>query len=77
MNHIIIKLAKESNVLRTEYTQPKYGIYSEPSLSDLMQFALLVVKECAYIADRKEKGDETFDSNISTSWYIKKHFGIE
>jgi hypothetical protein len=42
----------------------------------LYRFAELIVDECAYIAEQKEQGNPSYDPNISSGWYIKKHMGI-
>ena len=46
MSKKIIELAKLAEVLRTEYSAPRYGIHSEPALADLMCFANLILEEC-------------------------------
>ena len=51
MNSKIIEIARQANVLRTEYTSPKYGVHSEPALADLMNLTELVLAECINVCD--------------------------
>ena len=79
MNERLKELAEEA--FTYAYTTCKENGVSETN-SIWLSIALgklseLVIKECAYVADAKEQGDEKYDKEISVSWYIKKHFGIE
>lgn len=51
MNSKIIEIARQANVLRTEYANPKYGVHSEPALADLMNLTELVLAECSNVCD--------------------------
>ena len=51
MNSKIIEIARQANVLRTEYASPKYGVHSEPALADLMNLTELVLAECFNVCD--------------------------
>ena len=51
MDPKVIQLAREAGVLRTEYTAPRYGVHSEPSLADIARLVELVVEDCARQVD--------------------------
>jgi hypothetical protein len=77
MNELVIKLAKEAGVLRTEYAAPQYGIHSEPALVDLMKFAELIIQECGYLLDSDYRIIvNTLSPQATCHEILKNHFGI-
>ena len=76
MNAKIIELAREANVLRTEYAAPKYGVHSEPSLIDLMRFAELIINECANRLDYDNRIVNVTAPQVTCGLILKNHFGL-
>lgn len=69
MNDLIVKLYEQATVLEGN------GDYVAGEL-DPVNFAKLIVKECASIDFRRELGLSS-DQDYEVSQLIKKHFGVE
>lgn len=41
------------------------------------KLAKLIIEDCARIANEKEENFPQYNKDISVSWYIKKHFGLD
>lgn len=72
MNSKAIQLAREANVLRTEYAAPRYGVHSEPALVDIMKLVELVVDDCARQVDHI-----IWSNNGTIGDFLRSRYGIE
>lgn len=68
MNQLIRKLAKKAGA-------SECGDSVVPAMMDIEKFALLIVRECAKIAD-DGYGSDHFGNGIA-GYQLLKHFGVE
>jgi hypothetical protein len=70
MNELIRKLAIENGLLHEHMTVGEYN----DSLKKFEEFAELIVRECAHIADC---ADATREKWQSIGKFVREHFGVE
>ena len=73
MNKRIRELINESTCFKEGDTEGKYDI----EVFDKEKFAVLIVRECANMAESFHHHQYDFTGNLELHEFIKEHFGVE
>ena len=74
MNEQIRELAEQAGI---SLSQKDFSYYWVESAEDIEKFAVLIVRECANMAESFHHHQYDFTGNLELHEFIKEHFGVE
>ena len=74
MNEQIRELAEQAGI---SLSQKDFSYYWVESAEDIEKFAVLIVRECANMAESFHHHQYDFTGNLELHEFIKEYFGVE